>query len=125
MVPKRSIKLYCLLLTHYLSIFLYPFFISFSSFYSFFYPKGIQGQDDVIITRGDTLHWVRALGFSTHFSWNFAVYDSDQIEVAMARTRENERITKIRNDQHRDSLLAAALKLQEKEKESYSYSESS
>ena len=44
------------------------------------------------------------------------MYDSDQIEVAMARTRENERITKIRNDQHRDSLLAAALKLQEKEK---------
>ena len=58
---------------------------------------GIQGPDDVIITRGDTLHWVRALGFSTHFSWNFGAFDRDQIEVSMARYRENENITIARN----------------------------
>lgn len=63
-----------------------------------FWNLGIQGPNDVIITGGDTLHWVRALGFSTHYSWNFGVFECDQVEVAMARYRENERITKIRNE---------------------------
>ena len=61
--------------------------------------SGIQGPDDVIVTRGDTLHWVRGLGFSTHFSWNFGTFDCDQVEASMARYRENESITKTRNDQ--------------------------
>ena len=43
------------------------------------------------------MHWVRALGFSTHFSWNFGAFDRDQIEVSMARYRENENITVARN----------------------------
>ena len=40
---------------------------------------------------------MRALGFSTHYSWNFGVFECEQVEVAMARYRENERITKTRN----------------------------
>ena len=51
-----------------------------------------------MVTRGDTLHWVRALGFSVHFSWNFGVFDVDQMEASMARYRQNEAITKKRND---------------------------
>jgi hypothetical protein len=43
---------------------------------------------------------VRGLGFSTHFSWNFGTFDFDQVEASMARYRENEEITKARNDQY-------------------------
>jgi hypothetical protein len=59
---------------------------------------GIQESDDIVVTRGDTLHWVRALGFSVHFSWNFGVFDVDQVEASMARYRQNEAITKKRCD---------------------------
>jgi hypothetical protein len=58
---------------------------------------GVQDSDDIVVTRGDTLHWVRALGFSVHFSWNFGVFDVDQMEASMARYRQNEAITKKRN----------------------------
>ena len=85
-----SHSIHCSIVLHSMRIFRF-------SFDYCLWNAGIQGPNDVIITGGDTLHWVRALGFSTHYSWNFGVFECEQVEVAMARYRENERITKTRN----------------------------
>ena len=44
--------------------------------------SGLQHAGDLITLRGDTLHWVRALGFSTHFSWNYGIFEDSQVFAA-------------------------------------------
>lgn len=57
------------------------------------YFHGIQRAGDVVILRGDTLHWVRSLGFSVHFSWNFGYFDRDQLLTSMERYDINSILT--------------------------------
>jgi hypothetical protein len=57
------------------------------------YYHGIQRAGDVVILRGDTLHWVRSLGFSVHYSWNIGNFDEDQIKVSMDRYHINNLFT--------------------------------
>lgn len=57
------------------------------------YFHGIQKAGDVVVLKGDTLHWVRSLGFSVHFSWNFGLFDSEQINKALDRYYINEKFT--------------------------------
>ncbi len=54
---------------------------------------GVQSAGDCVILKGETLHWVRALGFSSNFSWNFGLLESSQLELASQRQAENDRIT--------------------------------
>lgn len=42
-----------------------------------------------MVLDGSTLHWVRALGFSFHFSWNFGVISERQYTNALQRYDEN------------------------------------
>ena len=58
---------------------------------------GIQRAGDLVLTSGATLHWVRSLGFSTHFSWNFGLLDREQFAVSMERYRINDEFTIQRN----------------------------
>ncbi|KAG5185763.1 hypothetical protein JKP88DRAFT_132123, partial [Tribonema minus] len=46
---------------------------------------GIQRAGDVVVLRGDTLHWVRSLGFSVSSSWNFGHLEARQLEAAFDR----------------------------------------
>lgn len=57
------------------------------------YMMGIQRPGDVVILKGETLHWVRSLGCASHSSWNFGLLEQDQLEHAMERYTINESIT--------------------------------
>lgn len=59
------------------------------------FMHGIQKPGDVVILKGATLHWVRSLGFATHYSWNIGLFmELDQITSAIERYHLNEELTK-------------------------------
>eukprot|EP01041_Mallomonas_annulata_P006972 gene6972-14167_t len=53
------------------------------------FSYGIQHAGDVVFVKGSTLHWVRSLGFSSHFSWNFGRLELEQIHTSMIRYYDN------------------------------------
>ena len=67
---------------------------------------GFQRQGDLMLTKGGTLHWVRALGFSTHFSWNFGLLEKQQMEISLERYRMNDTFTQRRNDDQKRAYAA-------------------
>lgn len=56
----------------------------------------LQRAGDCITLQGATLHWVRALGFSLHFSWNFGYPGVDQLHQSLLRYHINTEV-KIKN----------------------------
>ena len=56
------------------------------------YTYSTQSAGDCVVLDGSTLHWVRALGFSLHFSWNFGVVSANQYLRALERYDENVRL---------------------------------
>ena len=56
------------------------------------YTYSTQSAGDCVVLDGSTLHWVRALGFSLHFSWNFGVVSATQYLRALERYDENVRL---------------------------------
>uniref|UniRef100_A0A7S0XBB1 JmjC domain-containing protein n=1 Tax=Chromulina nebulosa TaxID=96789 RepID=A0A7S0XBB1_9STRA len=57
------------------------------------YMYGLQYPGDVILLKGQTLHWVRSLGFSVHFSWNFGYLEYEQILTSLDRYYINDLLT--------------------------------
>ena len=49
------------------------------------YFLGVQCPGDMYVLRGETLHWVRGMGFSTNFSWNFGKLDNTQLKMSYDR----------------------------------------
>ncbi len=45
----------------------------------------LQCSGDLMYLKGQTLHWVKALGFSRHISWNVGQLDAEQIAQSFER----------------------------------------
>lgn len=54
------------------------------------FQHGLQKAGDMMLLKGQTVHWVRALGFSVNFSWNFGILDLEQLNVAIHRYEVND-----------------------------------
>jgi len=52
-----------------------------------------QRKGDVITLKGETLHWVRALGVCVCSSWNYGIIESNQLEQGWERYRINATLT--------------------------------
>ena len=48
-----------------------------------------QREDDVVVLRGDTVHWVRSVGYSVNTSWNFGTLDAAQLATSFERCAIN------------------------------------
>ena len=57
------------------------------------FMHGVQKAGDAVLLKGETLHWVRSLGFSSHFSWNFGPMRREQLESIVQRVCVNEKMT--------------------------------